>query len=170
MNSRMALGITLVAALLFLPAKRVRAQVLPAAAGATGGFLAGTFVTMGIVVVEARMGHYMYGLDDLVGLRPEIIPILVLPVAGAWIGAKSPETLRRAGLGALIGVASGAAIGTGVGALVGSSPEENWSGGIIGGAVGLLAGSVIMATRSPRSDNGNSVPLASMSIKVPWGR
>ncbi len=168
--SRMWPVLFMVAALLVAPGKRTHAQVLPAAAGTAGGFVAGTIVTLGIVVFKARLGHYLYGLDDLVSIRPEIFPILIGPVAGGVMGATSPATLRRAGTGALIGLAGGAAIGAGVGQIIGTTSEGTWAGGIIGGAAGMLAGSIVYALRGSGNDSGTSVPLASMSIKVPWGR
>jgi len=164
---------TLIFALSFvaaIPAERLRAQILPAAAGTVGGFVAGTIVTTGTVVLEARLGHYIYGLDDLVSLRPELLPMALGPVVGGVLGAKSPATLGRAGTGALVGLAGGAAIGAGVGTIIGSTSEAQWAGGIIGGAAGMLAGAIINGSRRPNKDDGSAVPLVALSIRLPGGR
>jgi hypothetical protein len=166
---RPAPALFLAGLLMFAPLEKLRAQVLPAAAGAVGGFFAGTFVTTGVVVLEARLGRYIYGLDELVAVRPEVLPIVIFPVVGAVVGATSPHTLRRAGFGALVGTAGGAVIGTGLGQLIWSTSEGRWAGGIIGGATGMLAGAIIYASSGRNKGDGDPVPIAAVSIKLPRG-
>ena len=154
-------------ALMAMSVTRATAQVIPATAGAVGGFVAGTLVTTGVVVLEARLGHFIYGLDELVSLRPEVLPIIIGPVTGIVLGATSPETLRRAGRGALFGAVGGAIIGTGVGHLLWDTDEGRWAGGIIGAATGMVAGATIMALRKPDRNVTTQTPLATFSLRVP---
>lgn len=156
--------------LLVLTGGSVRAQVLPAAAGAVGGLVAGTIVTTATVVLEARLGKYLYSFDDVVAIRLETIPILIGPVAGAVLGASSPSALGRAGTGALVGLAGGIPIGVGVGALIWSTSEGRWAGGIIGGAAGMLAGAVLYSTLGGGNEQASPGVTAAFSIRVPWGR
>jgi hypothetical protein len=157
------------AALTTLPGSRATAQVLPAAAGLVGGFVAGTMVTTGTVVLEARLGRYIYGMGDFLSVRPELLPIVVGPVAGVVLGATKPETLKRVGRGAAIGLVGGAVVGAGVGQLLWQSEDGRWAGGIIGAATGIVAGSIVGAVTKSRSDEAQSVPLASLSLRLPWG-
>jgi hypothetical protein len=152
-----------------VPARNASAQVLPITAGAVGGFLTGTLVTTGIVVFQARMGEYIYGLDELITLRPAVMPILLGPVAGIALGATSPETLKRAGRGALIGAVGGAAIGSVAGHLIYGSSDGRWAGGIIGAATGVLAGSILFAVVRPSRDE-DGAPAISASLSVPFPR
>ena len=165
--SRTGMEILFIVMLAMVPVNRAGAQILPAAAGGVGGLIAGTIVTTGTVVLEARLGRYIYGLDDLVSLRPELFPIFIGPVAGAVLGARSPSALRRAGIGGVVGLAGGAAVGAGVGTLLGTTSEARWAGGIIGGAAGMLAGSIIYASRKPRD---TSEPVVLFSVNLPRGK
>jgi hypothetical protein len=159
----------LLAFLLGMPKSKAHAQVLPATAGAVGGFFAGTLVTTGIVVLEARMGNFIYGMDEFLSVRPELLPVVAGPITGIVLGVTSPETLRRAGTGALIGAAGGAVIGTGLGALIWQTPDGRWAGGIIGAAAGMLAGAAINAARGSGDDSGDNEPPVTLSISLPLG-
>jgi hypothetical protein len=153
-----------------VPDRSASAQVLPITAGAVGGFLTGTLVTTGIVVFQARMGEYIYGLDVLITLRPAVMPIVLGPVAGIALGATSPETLKRAGRGALIGTMGGAAIGSLAGHVIYGSSDGRWAGGVIGAATGALVGSILFAAIRPsRDEDGEPGISASLSIPFPRG-
>jgi hypothetical protein len=163
-------GVALIATLaIAVPTRSASAQVLPITAGAVGGFLTGTLVTTGIVVFQARMGEYIYGLDELITLRPAVMPIVLGPVAGIALGAASPETLKRAGRGALVGVVGGAAVGSVAGHLIYGSSDGRWAGGIIGAATGALAGSILFAALKP-SRNADGAPAVSASFSVQFPR
>lgn len=168
--SRLGLPVLVSLALIAVPSGRVGGQVLPAAAGAVGGLVAGTIVTTASVVLEARLGRYVYGLDELITLRPEVVPILIGPVVGAVMGARSPSTLGRAGTGALLGLVGGIALGTGAGTLMGQTGEAQWAGAIIGGATGMLAGAILNASLSSSDDEGAAVATVAFSIQLPWDR
>jgi hypothetical protein len=169
-GSRFGAAPLLALVMIVVPAGRASAQVLPAAAGAVGGLVAGVIVTTATVVLEARMGRYVYGLDELISVRPEVLPILIGPVAGAVLGARSPLALGRAGTGALLGIAGGIALGTGAGALIWSTSEGRWAGAIIGGAAGMLTGAVLYASLGNGDDGESPGVTAAFSIRVPWGR
>jgi hypothetical protein len=152
-----------------LPADRTSAQVLRATAGAVGGLIAGVVVTTGTVVLEARMGRYMYSLDDMIALRPEVIPVFVGPVVGAVLGARSPDALGRAGIGAAVGLAGGIVIGAVVGSAIWPAPEGRWAGGIVGGAAGMLVGSILYASLGNGGADESPEPAATFAVRLPVG-
>lgn len=119
------------------------AQVEGGIAGAAGGLVAGGYTMTAIYVAEARFGRFLHSYDEMLALRPEILPVVAGGVAGAWLGSESTSALgRAAGWGAL-GLAGGAVVGAGVGQLIWRTSEGRWAGGIIGSAVGLVAGAVL---------------------------
>jgi len=167
-GSEFATALLIALALVCVPAARAGAQVLRATAGAVGGLVAGVIVTTGTVVLEARMGRYIYSLDEMVAIRPEVIPVIAGPVIGALLGVKSPAALERAGVGAALGLAGGIVIGAVAGSVVWPTPEGRWAGGIIGGATGMLAGAILHATLGSGNDEGPSAPTATFAIRLPW--
>jgi hypothetical protein len=145
------------------------AQPLPILAGVAGGAAAGGWTTIGMFIARARMGSYVFDAHDITQIRLETMPVIVLPVVGGLIGARSTPRLRAVGAGAAIGAAGGAVLGIGIGAWVGDSPEARWAGGIIGSALGMLVGGTIGGTRSvseagpPSFGQGGS----SLSVSIP---
>lgn len=110
--------------------------VLATAGGAVIGFVA----TLGIVVAMARAGQYVFALEELVALRWETLPIVFGAAAGAVLAATHPRALDRAtgwGFGAL---AAGILVGIPAGHTFWGPGEGQWAGGIIFGALGLVAG------------------------------
>jgi hypothetical protein len=127
----------------------------------------GGYTTVGIYVTKARFGRFLFSPDELTSLRPEIVPVIVAPVAGAWLGAESSTALARsAGWGAL-GFVAGAAVGGLTGKLVSDSDEAPWAGAIIGSSAGLLAGAILGAVDG-LDDRGGGPPVA-LSWSFPVG-
>jgi hypothetical protein len=142
-------------------------QVGSALLGAAGGLVVGGYTTIAIYVTKARFGRYVFSPDELLSLQPEIAPVLVLPVAGAAVGAESTTALgRSAGWGAL-GFAAGAVVGGLAGRLVSDTDEAPWAGAIIGSGAGLLLGAILGAIDG-LDESGGSAPVA-LSWSLPVG-
>jgi len=110
------------------------------------GAVAGLLVTLGIVVARARLGSFVYALEDMVAVRWETIPILLGTAMGAWLGVRDPRATARAVLAGAAGIAIGIGVGGAVGALLSDTPEGVWSGLIIGGVLGMLVASLASLT------------------------
>ena len=161
---------TLLAVSSFLPAPGARAQeLIPAAVGGAAGLLAGSFVSIGIVTLEARRGHFLY--SNRAALGGQATPRLVGAGTGAAIGFLDQERLRRT----IIGGAAGAALGTGVGALLGylswAPPEGKWAGGVVGGAAGLLLGSlagVLWPPPEQAEEEAGTAARVPIGVRIPF--
>lgn len=165
--SRLLFVWAFVGCLVALAPRPVQAQVGPALLGAAGGFVVGGYTTVAIYVTKARFGRYLFSPDELVSLQPEVLPVIVLPVAGAFLGAESTTALgRSAGWGA-VGFATGALVGGLTGKLVSDSDEAPWAGAVIGSGAGLLAG-VILGAIDGLDDSDSGGPV-SMSWSLPLG-
>jgi hypothetical protein len=127
-------------------------------------------LTTGTVVLEARLGRYIFSLDELIAIRPETLPVLVMPVVGAVAGARSSATLRRAAVGGVLGLAGGVALGSIVGSQIWPTPEGPWAGGIIGGAAGMLAGAILYTTFGSSDSSSDGGQALTLSLRLPWGR
>lgn len=119
------------------------AQGVPAAYGLITGTLGGIYVTTGIFVTKARMGSFIYSLEDALAPRWELIPVVVMPVGSVVVGLDDGQRLANGIKWASAGFAAGAVVGLGVGTLLRETgAESQWAGAIIGSAAGLLAGSI----------------------------
>jgi hypothetical protein len=118
-------------------------QILPALVGGATGFAAGGYVAIGIVTMQARRGRYLYSTEEALGWHAA--PVLVGPTVGFLIGLFDQERLRRTVIGGAIGGITATPIGWLVGQAIWLPPEGKWAGAVIGGAAGLLAGSLIGA-------------------------
>jgi hypothetical protein len=70
------------------PQSRALATSLGLLAGAAGG----GYVTVTVVVFEARIGRYIHDVDDVLGWRSA--PFIMGALAGGGLGFFSPERLR----------------------------------------------------------------------------
>ena len=61
-----------------------------------GGAVLGFIVTLAIVVAKARTGSYIFGLDDLLAFRWDVLPIPLGAVAGFRLGRKRPHSVAWA--------------------------------------------------------------------------
>ena len=148
------------------PAQKVEAQqVLPALIGGAAGLAAGGYVAIGIVTAQARRGRFLYSTEDALGWHAT--PILIGPTIGFLIGLLDEDRLRRT----IIGGGAAAVVGTGVGWLAGlhfwTPPEGKWAGAVIGGAAGLLAGSLTGALWPESNDaHGGSGAAGSRAVPI----
>lgn len=143
------LGLAVLWGVLGARGPELHGQAIPAVLGGVGGFAAGTFTMVGVYVAEARFGKYLYSMDEVLSPRFEILPMVAGPVAGVSLGISNNDRLESAGLWGGVGFLAGTAIGVPLGRLVWGPGEGVWAGGIIGGAVGLVAGFVSGALQEP---------------------
>ena len=107
-----------------------------------GGLVMGFMVTMAIVVAKAAFGYFIFGMEDLLALRWEVLPVLVGAVAGFRLGRRRPHSVGWATVSGVGGLILGIAVGSLVGSQIGGDSTARWAWGIVGGAVGLVAGCV----------------------------
>ena len=157
-------------AVLSVGAREGAAQAASGVAGATGGLVAGGYTMVAIYVAEARSGRFVHSYDEMLRLRPEILPVIAGAVAGGWLGAESSTALARSAGWGGIGLVGGAALGAGVGHLIWRSSEGRWAGGVIGSAVGLVTGAILGAADGlDDRDGGQPVTLFSLSLPLGGG-
>jgi hypothetical protein len=156
-----------------LAPQRASAQVLPATLGLVGGFVGGTYITAGVYVFKSRAtGWTLHGTEDVLSIRPELLPLAVMPIAGAWLGYQSPKKLAAAGTWGGVGLLAGAAIGAGFGQLIWGTNEGRWAGGTIASAAGLAIGAIIGALTYRESSDENPRSAASapfVTFTIPLG-
>jgi hypothetical protein len=146
-------------------------QIGSAILGATGGLAAGLYTTSAIYVTEARFGRYIFSVDEVVSVNVRFLPMVVEPVLGAWLGARSGRALARAGLWGGVSFIGGAAVGAGAGHLIWRTSEGRWAGAIIGSALGFLTGATLGGRSGLRDAErrGDARPVT-FSISFPIGR
>lgn len=167
LRHRLTLTPLLALSLLLLRPHSVEGQAGAAVLGGVGGLVVGGYTTVAIYVTKARFGRYLFSPDEFLALRPETLPVIVTPVAGALLGLESSVALgRSAGWGAL-GFITGAAVGGLTGKLLSDSEEGPWAGAVIGSGAGLLVG-VVLGAIDGLDDDGAAAPLA-FSWSIPWG-
>ena len=116
---------------------------LTGSAGSVGGLVAGTTVTLGLIVANARLERdFIHGFDDLISLQGLPVPVGI--IAGGVLGAHDPERAERVGL--LSG--AGLVVGSSLGALIGEAmtrddPSGKWAGGVMGAAAGVVIGAFL---------------------------
>lgn len=124
-----------------LPAQEPQSRALATSLGGLAGMGAGAYLTVSVVVLEARFGRYIHDVDDVLGWRAA--PILIGGVAGAGLGLYSPERLQGAVVYGAAGLGLGALTGMALGNRIWEPPEGRWAGAAIGAGVGLVIGNVI---------------------------
>ncbi len=123
--------------------KHGTAQELASALGFAGGLFAGAYMTTGAYVLKSRAtGWVLHSASDLVAPRPEALPLVVMPIAGAVLGYRSPEKLSAAATWGTVGLVGGGLAGAAMGELVWGNSEGRWAGGTIGSALGLAVGAI----------------------------
>ena len=124
-----------------LQAQEPQSRALATALGGVAGLGAGGYLTVSVVVLEARFGRYIHDVDDVLGWRAA--PVLVGAVAGAGLGLYSPERLQGAVVYGAAGLAAGALLGMAVGNSIWEPPEGRWAAAAIGAGLGLFIGNTI---------------------------
>ncbi|HEX2167602.1 MAG TPA: glycine zipper 2TM domain-containing protein [Longimicrobiales bacterium] len=124
-----------------LPAQDPQSRALATSLGGLAGMAAGGYLTVSVVVLEARFGRYIHDVDDVLGWRAA--PLLIGSVAGAGLGLYSPERLQGAVIYGAAGLGLGALAGLALGSQIWEPPEGRWAGAAIGAGFGLIIGNTI---------------------------
>lgn len=154
-------GLLGLALLLQAPAS-ASAQLGSAAGGVGAGLVGGAVVSMGVITLRARAGHYLFGADPF---HWEVLPVPLAMVAGGVLGYQDPDRLRRAAGWGGGGMALGALGGALAGRLFWEGDEGPWAGALVGGAMGFLAGAVAGGLSW---EDGGAAPL-SAGLRLPVG-
>lgn len=111
--------------------------------GALVGALLGFYLLMGIIVLKARFGSYIYALHDLQEFRLDTLVVILGISAGAAIGYRAPIQFLRAvlrGLGvAILSLPFGALLGR----VVWGSGAGVWAGAVVFSSLALVAATVL---------------------------
>ena len=133
---------------------RVFASVVRLVLGAAAGGLMGLVLTLGVVVAMARLGRYVFALDELATVRWETIGVPIGTVFGAWMAVRAPASFGLATRDAAGGLLLGALVCALMAAMLGTSPEGRWSAGIVGGAAVAWVAAIRRLAVGPRRSRG----------------
>ena len=154
--------LVLAASLLISAPASGTAQLPETVGGALLGVAGGGVVTLGVLAVAARGGHYLHGPGEL---SWEALPTALGAVAGGAMGYQNPDRLWRTvgwGSGGLVlGGAAGAVVGR---TLLDGDAEGTWTGVLAGAAAGILVGSVLGALTWDEEAPG---PAVSIDVRLP---
>ena len=125
-------------------------RVTGAAFGLITGTAIGFYLTVTILVAQARAGYYVYSLDDLAQPKWQILPTILGVAAGTLLGWKGLHVLVST-LGLMIGAAVlTIPLGWVAGGLIWIGDSGPWAGAVLASGIGLLAGAVVSWGRRPR--------------------
>ena len=126
------------------------------------GAVVGFTVTLALVVTEARFGRYIFGLEDLLAFRFDLLPIPLGAWAGFRLHHRRSHTVGWATVLGLLGLVVVAVIGAVLGTIVWRDSAGPWAGAVIGGALGLVGGCIgsLKVRRQPKN------PLVTASAGV----
>jgi len=118
-----------------------------------GGAIVGFMVTLALVVIEARFGRYIFGMDDLLAFRLDLLPIPLGAWAGFRLHHRRSHTVGWATVLGLLGMIVGMVIGKVLGTIAWRDSAGPWAGAVIGGAFGLVGGCVgsLKVRRKPKN-------------------
>ena len=107
-----------------------------------GGALVGLLVTLAIVVAQAQAGVYIFALDDLLAVRWEILPIPGVAIGAFLLARRRPGAMAWTTVAGFVGMLLGVVVGALLGTALLAPDVGTWAGGVIGAAVGVVAGSL----------------------------
>lgn len=107
-----------------------------------GGAVMGFIVTLALVVLKARFGHYIFAMEDLMAFRWDLLPIPLGALAGFRLARKRVRAAAWATVIGFVAMVVGIVTGALVGPVIWGDGAGHWAGGVIFGALGLVAGSV----------------------------
>lgn len=114
-----------------------------------GGAIMGFMVTLALVVIEAQAGSFIFGLDDLLAFRWDILPIPLGALAGLVLARRRPHSVAWATAIGFGGLVAGTFFGWMIGDAMAETDVGHWAGGVIGAATGLVLG-VVLSLRIKR--------------------
>ena len=118
-------------------------RVTGAGFGLIIGAAIGFYLTVTIVVAQARAGYYVYSLDDLAQPRWQLLPTILGVAAGTALGWKGLPLLVST-LGLMIGAAVlSIPVGWVAGGLIWIGDSGSWAGAVLASGLGLLAGALV---------------------------
>ena len=151
-------------ALVAVPRPAAAQNLLMGAAGGAAGVAAGGYVSLAVVVAEARAGRYLMGFEDFLGWRST--PVLVGGGTGLAIGLWEEDRLKHGVLWGTVGTGVGAGVGLLVGPMIWEGPEAKWAGGAIGAGLGMVAGSLIGLALDPNDDAEEDKQASAVQIPL----
>lgn len=157
--------VVLTAVLALHPSALTAQQKTNALLGAGLGTLAGAYVSTAVVVTNARLGHYRFSPDEI---SWELIPMPAIALTGGVVGYQDGTRLWQGVLWGSVGFVGGTGAGALLGRLAWGPGAGQWAGGVIGGAVGILAGGAIGIIRSEGGADGSAPAQMSFAVPSPW--
>lgn len=124
-----------------LTAQEPQSRAIATSLGVLAGAAGGGYLSVSVVVLEARFGRYIHDVDDILGWRSA--PFLIGATAGGALGFYSPERLQGAVVYGAAGLGLGGLLGLAVGNEIWDPPEGRWAGAAIGAGLGLLVGNAV---------------------------
>lgn len=115
--------------------------------GALVGALLGFYLTVAIFVAKARVGLYVYSLEDITAFRWEMLPTAAGLVVGALLGGKDPRRLGMVVGWAMVGALVAIPVGWFGGPGFWPGRSAPWAGAALAAAMGLLCGGALGAAR-----------------------
>lgn len=158
-------------ALTLVPRPAEAQRVARVAVGGSLGVAGGVGVTLAAITFRARfMDEYLHTPEDLIHWQST--PMIVGPAVGVAFGWMGDEELTGSIVGSVTGLAVGAALGAGMGWVFSEEPESPWSGGLIGGGLGMtvggLAGGLLAWSRGLDDDGGAPAPpVEILLVRIP---
>lgn len=151
--------------MLALTATALPAQQKTNALLGTGlGALAGAYVSTAVVVTNARMGHYRFSPDEI---SWELIPLPAIALTGGFVGYQDGDRMWDGVLWGSLGFVGGTGAGVLLGRIAWGPGAGQWAGGVIGGALGILAGGAYGVLRTD-VDEGDAPAQLTLTLPSPW--
>ncbi len=122
---------------------RALVRLLATTAGIALGAIGGLLVTLAIVVAKARLGSFLFSIDDLYAPRLETVVLVASILLGAFYGFARSIKALRAFIRAISAMVPGALVGTVFALVAGLSSEAVWSAGFMTAVLFFVAGFIL---------------------------